>query len=135
MPSLPKRLGTTATHRTWTRSEEHTSERQTLIRNSYAAAPSYLPVLTPSFPTRRSSVLRKAEGRRDYDESALVKASEAQRAIVAGAAKSKSEARRVRLAQERTRSYARNKDLGTPTTSDAQPSETPWHHSDAPDLD
>lgn len=77
----------------------------------------------------------KAEGRRDYDESALFRAIEAQRAIVAAAAKSKSEARRARLAQERTRSYARNKDLSTPTAIEAQPSETPWHHSDAPDLD
>jgi len=77
----------------------------------------------------------RAEGRRNYDEAALFRAIEAQREIVAAAAKSKSATRRLRLARERAH---RN---NVPVTESAPPdsvpgvSKTPWHHTEADPKD
>lgn len=77
----------------------------------------------------------RAEGRRDYDEAALFRAIEAQREIVATAAKSKSEKRRLRLARERA--HRNNIQVTESAPLDLAPSisKTPWHHTEVDATD
>lgn len=74
----------------------------------------------------------KADGRRDYDETAIFRAIEAQRSILTDASASKSAARRARLAQARRAQTSRSSDADAPEKAHMH---SPWYVSLADDSD
>jgi putative transposase len=90
---------------------------------------------TPLWEVEEAKRKLRGEGRRDYDETALFRAIEAQRAIIVSATKNKSSAKRARLAQSRRENSIRSSVPSHPPRDEPSHAHAPWHESGADDSD